>query len=443
MAVSKRLRFEIFRRDNHTCRYCGGAAPDVKLTIDHVTPTALGGADTADNLVTACSSCNSGKTSSSPDAHHVAAVSDDALRWADAMKQAVGQFEAQEQTKLDYRNAFLTEWHRWGIGKGEDREHIELPGDWKPSIENFRLAGLPAWVWGDIVDAAMGRDHVKTENKFKYCCGIAWNKVTKLQEHARRIVGSASSAADEDDPTQDAFAEVALTAWGMEWVVTFRKDPSAEQQATFRESAKRLFFDEPLHELLESAEYCAWFESCDLAEGLAFKRDSERDRERLRPVSAFRGAWHVTHGEEVPPEISDRVMTASDTLYEAGIDPHWILIAAVWAATHGTARLHYGLTEEGASLIGVDRAQQQIEDLWATAWRGSASPIAWPSEADRKALRDEMKQLMADGWHDGCDVRTAAISAGAYRDVHLMPHLPLAGYALVAACLPHPTPQRE
>ena len=41
MAVSKRLRYEILRRDNHTCRYCGESAPDVKLTIDHVVPVSL------------------------------------------------------------------------------------------------------------------------------------------------------------------------------------------------------------------------------------------------------------------------------------------------------------------------------------------------------------------------------------------------------------------
>lgn len=45
MAVSTRLRYEILRRDNHQCRYCGGTAPDVKLTIDHVIPETLGGND--------------------------------------------------------------------------------------------------------------------------------------------------------------------------------------------------------------------------------------------------------------------------------------------------------------------------------------------------------------------------------------------------------------
>lgn len=40
MAVSKRLRYEILRRGNHTCRYCGASAPDVPLRVDHVTLTA-------------------------------------------------------------------------------------------------------------------------------------------------------------------------------------------------------------------------------------------------------------------------------------------------------------------------------------------------------------------------------------------------------------------
>ena len=40
MAVSKRLRYEVLRRDNHTCRYCGAQAPDVKLTVDNMAPYA-------------------------------------------------------------------------------------------------------------------------------------------------------------------------------------------------------------------------------------------------------------------------------------------------------------------------------------------------------------------------------------------------------------------
>ncbi|MER6444121.1 HNH endonuclease [Streptomyces venezuelae] len=64
MPVSKRLRYEILRRDNHTCRYCGTAAPAIPLRIDHVMPVALGDTDIADNLVTSCEPCNNGKSSS-------------------------------------------------------------------------------------------------------------------------------------------------------------------------------------------------------------------------------------------------------------------------------------------------------------------------------------------------------------------------------------------
>ena len=82
MAVSKRLRYEILRRDNHACRYCGAAAPSVKLNVDHVIPTSLGGNDRPENLVTACADCNGGKTSSLPNAEPVADVDQEAFRHA-------------------------------------------------------------------------------------------------------------------------------------------------------------------------------------------------------------------------------------------------------------------------------------------------------------------------------------------------------------------------
>lgn len=63
MAVSKRLRYEILRRDNHTCRYCGAAAPEATLVVDHYIPVVVGGATVPSNLVTACEPCNSGKSS--------------------------------------------------------------------------------------------------------------------------------------------------------------------------------------------------------------------------------------------------------------------------------------------------------------------------------------------------------------------------------------------
>lgn len=59
--VSAKLRFDILRRDNFTCQYCGQTAPQVVLHIDHVFPVAFGGKASRWNLVAACADCNLGK----------------------------------------------------------------------------------------------------------------------------------------------------------------------------------------------------------------------------------------------------------------------------------------------------------------------------------------------------------------------------------------------
>lgn len=60
--ISKRLRFEIFKRDSFCCQYCGQSAPNVLLEIDHIKPVSLGGETEILNLITACESCNRGKS---------------------------------------------------------------------------------------------------------------------------------------------------------------------------------------------------------------------------------------------------------------------------------------------------------------------------------------------------------------------------------------------
>jgi len=58
----RRLRFEIFRRDNFTCQYCGrNVADGIQLTLEHVEPKSKGGDYSEENLITACHECNQGK----------------------------------------------------------------------------------------------------------------------------------------------------------------------------------------------------------------------------------------------------------------------------------------------------------------------------------------------------------------------------------------------
>ena len=59
--LSKKIRFEIFKRDSFTCQYCGQKAPEIILQVDHIDPVATGGNNNILNLITSCFDCNNGK----------------------------------------------------------------------------------------------------------------------------------------------------------------------------------------------------------------------------------------------------------------------------------------------------------------------------------------------------------------------------------------------
>lgn len=61
-AISKRMRFEVLKRDAFTCQYCGKQPPDTVLHMDHITPVSKGGKNTLLNLITSCTDCNLGKS---------------------------------------------------------------------------------------------------------------------------------------------------------------------------------------------------------------------------------------------------------------------------------------------------------------------------------------------------------------------------------------------
>lgn len=66
--LSKGLRYEVFKRDNFRCVFCGASKDDViegrnvVLNADHIIPVSRGGTDTLDNLQTLCMVCNASKS---------------------------------------------------------------------------------------------------------------------------------------------------------------------------------------------------------------------------------------------------------------------------------------------------------------------------------------------------------------------------------------------
>lgn len=112
MAVGKKLRFEVFKRDKFTCQYCGKRAPDVVLHVDHIEPLSKGGGDELLNLITACADCNLGKGARE--------LSDET---AVAKKQA--QLDALQERRDQL--AAMLEWEKELLQI--DEEHVNMVAD--------------------------------------------------------------------------------------------------------------------------------------------------------------------------------------------------------------------------------------------------------------------------------------------------------------------------
>lgn len=172
MAVTKRTRFEVLRRDAHTCQYCGETAPNVVLQIDHIIPVALGGDDKPSNLVTACKDCNSGKTSIPPDSPLVAGLSERAAAYALGMIDKMTRFRADLESLEEYEEEFVTYWETWHI-VGKPDSKIPLPPDYKLSLWRWAQMGVPFAAFELAVPKAMAKRGLQGEyGVFQYMAGI-------------------------------------------------------------------------------------------------------------------------------------------------------------------------------------------------------------------------------------------------------------------------------
>lgn len=191
MTISKRLRFEIFRRDGYRCRYCGATPDQVELRVDHVIPVALGGEAIPENLVAACHPCNAGKTSSSPEERHVAQVADDAIRWARAMEVATADRRQQISDVESCVDAFIDRWKYYEL----PTNIRAVPESFRASIRTFALQGLSLDEIVHFVDVTA--DHPNAwDRAFKYFCGCCWNELRDRQRLA-------SAAIQAEEPTEE------------------------------------------------------------------------------------------------------------------------------------------------------------------------------------------------------------------------------------------------
>lgn len=143
---SKRLRFEILKRDGFRCRYCGVSAASAVLHVDHVVAESAGGEDVPENLVTACAACNGGKSNVGLDESRLSTTTvEDIQQNTEDIKAYLEACRAQKQAR-DGLHALAAEYYWENIGP--------LVGDRiSPSLDGALLKimeedGLPMLIQG-------------------------------------------------------------------------------------------------------------------------------------------------------------------------------------------------------------------------------------------------------------------------------------------------------
>lgn len=183
MAVSKRVRYEVLRRDGHACRYCGGTAPDVALTVDHVVPVALGGSDDSSNLVAACRDCNAGKASTVPGAETVEDIGVDAERWAAAMCEVAAVRRREIADRAELWGWFNMHWCE--LRDPHTGEVFDAAPDWIDQVAKFLEAGLQS---EELVRLIRIAQLSRASDKWRYFCGCCHNRLRENADLAARII---------------------------------------------------------------------------------------------------------------------------------------------------------------------------------------------------------------------------------------------------------------
>jgi hypothetical protein len=171
MSITKRNRFEVFKRDGFRCAYCGKEPPNVVLEVDHIDPKSKGGKDHLNNLLTACFDCNRGKSNipleKAPlqlqENLEILKEKEDQLR---EYRRYIKKVEARINRDIEEINAVYAQaFPGW-----------ELSNQFKQVTLKKFTSLLPQHIIIESLHNAIFRINNK-DQAIKYFCGICWNKI--------------------------------------------------------------------------------------------------------------------------------------------------------------------------------------------------------------------------------------------------------------------------
>jgi hypothetical protein len=180
--ISKKVRFEIFKRDGFRCAYCGQAPPTVILEVDHIEPKAKGGKDEINNYITACFDCNRGKRDIPLD------------KIPSSLSENIEVLKEKEEQIEEYRKFIKS------IEKRENKDVKEIEKAFQECFENRSFTDvfingtikrfikeLPLHEIIESMRIAISKQS-DPDKCVKYFCGICWNKIkSKTDPNYSRI----------------------------------------------------------------------------------------------------------------------------------------------------------------------------------------------------------------------------------------------------------------
>lgn len=183
-SISKKTRFEVFKRDGFRCLYCGLGPPSVNLEVDHIIPVKLGGYSEVANYATSCEDCNAGKKARPLD--QLPAGHEKTLKECAEKLERLRSIAGVITDTLDAEDELIYDLScKWAEKMGWDPEEDGFDDREWSSVRKFLKHLTPL----DIVDSMniavdkVGSRHPKTQ--FKYFCGVCWKKIktpTELEQ---------------------------------------------------------------------------------------------------------------------------------------------------------------------------------------------------------------------------------------------------------------------
>lgn len=174
-ALSKKLRFEVFKRDCFVCQYCGSHPPKSILHVDHIVPVKEGGQNDIDNLVTSCDACNLGKG-----ARSLKAVPESLENRAQDVAEREEQIRGYSEVMAAKRARIEDD--AWTVAFiFMDQFHQEsFRRDYFQSVKRFiEKLGTPDSL--RAMDLALSRKPYSESSCFKYFCGVCWNMIREAE----------------------------------------------------------------------------------------------------------------------------------------------------------------------------------------------------------------------------------------------------------------------